>query len=69
MKSHDMIKEAKLNDIIIWFDEAHHGGKGLNRQSISFLLKDECIPHRVPPATLDKVVDLNPDVFGELYKR
>ena len=71
-KVYDMIKEAELNDIIIWFDEAHHGvEKWIENQmeSISFLLKDKRIPNRVfTSASPDKkVIDLNPDVFGELY--
>lgn len=71
-KVHNMIKNVTLNDLMIWFDEAHYGVEKWiehKEESICFLLKDKRIPHRIfTSASPDKqVVDLNQDVFGKLY--
>ena len=73
-KVYDFITEFNLNDVFIWFDEAHNTVenwvKENHKRKTQFLLNDvERIKYRIfTSASPDKeTVNNNQNVFGELY--
>jgi superfamily II DNA or RNA helicase len=68
-KVHAIIKNNKLTDILIWFDEAHWGIDGWAENSNFLLIDNEHIKYRLfTSASPDKhFIDRNRHVYGELY--
>ena len=68
-KVHAIIKNNKLTDILIWFDEAHWGIDGWVENSNFLLIDNEHIKYRLfTSASPDKhFIDRNRHVYGELY--
>ena len=72
-KVHNMLRGGDLDNVCIWFDEAHYGVEKWvddTSEAKQFLLKDERISNRIfTSASPDmKHVEQHPDVFGNLYK-
>jgi len=72
-KVYNMLRGGDLDNVCIWFDEAHYGVEKWvddTSEAKQFLLKDGRISNRMfTSASPDtKHVELHPDVFGQLYK-
>ena len=72
-KVYNMLRGGDLDNVCIWFDEAHYGVEKWvddTSEAKQFLLKDERISNRIfTSASPDtKYVESHPDVFGKLYK-
>jgi hypothetical protein len=72
-KVYDLINNNNLNDIFIWFDEAHHTienwiNKKDNSYTRFFLESNKINKHVFTSASPNKIhVEQNKDIFGELY--
>ena len=68
-KVNTIIKNYKLTDILIWFDEAHWGIDGWVENSNFLLIDNEHIKYRLfTSASPDKdFINRNRHVYGELY--
>lgn len=72
-KVYNMLRGGDLDNVCIWFDEAHYGVEKWvddTSEAKQFLLKDARISNRIfTSASPDmKHVESYPDVFGKLYK-
>lgn len=72
-KVYNMLRGGDLDNVCIWFDEAHYGVEKWvddTSEAKQFLLTDERISNRIfTSASPDtKHVEKHPDVFGQLYK-